>query len=37
MSKTTKNFAPEVHERAVRKVLDHERDQAHNFFGFFRR
>lgn len=37
MSKTRNNFAPEVRERAVRKVLDHERDQTHNFFGFFRR
>lgn len=24
MSKTTNNFSPEVHERAVRLVLDHE-------------
>ncbi|RYY05362.1 MAG: IS3 family transposase, partial [Alphaproteobacteria bacterium] len=26
MSKTTNKFAPEVSERAVRMVLDHERD-----------
>ena len=26
MSKTTNKFAPEVRERAVRMVLDHERD-----------
>ena len=26
MSKTTNKFAPEVRERAVRTVLDHERD-----------
>jgi len=25
-SKTTNKFAPEVHERAVRMVFDHERD-----------
>ena len=28
MSKTTNKFAPEVRERAVRMVLDHERDHA---------
>jgi len=26
MSKTTNKFAPEVHQRAVQMVLDHERD-----------
>jgi len=26
MSKTTNKFAPEVRERAVRMVVDHERD-----------
>lgn len=26
MSKTTNNFGPEVRERALRMVLDHERD-----------
>src|SRR3546814_9981018 len=26
MSKTTNKFAPEVRERAIRMVLDHERD-----------
>ena len=26
MSKTTNKFAPEVRERAVRMVFDHERD-----------
>ena len=28
MSKTTNKFSPEVRERAVRMVLDHERDHA---------
>ena len=28
MSKTTNKFAPEVRERAVRMVLDHERDHS---------
>ena len=28
MSKTTNKYAPEVRERAVRMVLDHERDHA---------
>jgi hypothetical protein len=28
MSKTTNKFAPEVRERAVRMVVDHERDYA---------
>lgn len=28
MSKTANKFAPEVRERAVRMVLDHERDHA---------
>ena len=28
MSKTTNKFAPEVRERAVRMVLDHEKDHA---------
>ncbi len=28
MSKTTNKFAPEVRERAVRMVLDHERDYS---------
>jgi transposase-like protein len=28
MSKTTNEYAPEVRERAVRMVLDHERDHA---------
>ena len=28
MSKTTNKFAPEVRERAVRMVLDHEREHA---------
>ena len=28
MSKTTNNYAPEVRERAVRMVLDHERNHA---------
>ena len=28
MSKTTNKFAPEVRERAVRMVLDHERDHT---------
>ncbi len=28
MSKTTNNFAPEVRERAVRMVLDHEGDHS---------
>ena len=27
-SKTTNKYAPEVRERAVRMVLDHERDHA---------
>jgi hypothetical protein len=28
MSKTTNNFAPEVRERAVRMVIDYERDHS---------
>ena len=28
MSKTTNKFSPEVRERAIRMVLDHERDYA---------
>ena len=28
MSKTTNKYAPEVRERAIRMVLDHERDHA---------
>ncbi|GAC1588134.1 MAG: hypothetical protein NVS3B5_21360 [Sphingomicrobium sp.] len=28
MSKTTNNYAPEARERAVRIVLDHEREHA---------
>jgi len=28
MSKTTNKYVPEVRERAVRMVLDHERDHA---------
>jgi transposase-like protein len=28
MSKTTNKYAPEVRERAVRMVLDHEREHA---------
>jgi transposase-like protein len=28
MSKTTNKYAPEVRERAVRMVLDHERDHT---------
>jgi transposase len=28
MSKTTNKFAPEVRERAIRMVLDHEKDHA---------
>ena len=28
MSKTTNKYAPEVRERAVRMVLDHEKDHA---------